>query len=198
MSSKRPISRRRVVRLLGTGVAAALAGCSGGDSGTPATESDSTGTETPGGGDEQHAGERVVEQHLSETTTGWVELEDTSEQIVDSPSSGFLAEHADAFDFEAETVTHRTGANEGTTYDVDTAYITVESTDRGWDAQIGYIDASEWRDGEGFEGNRFRATAFAGGQTEASTLETLFGSDVTGYSDISSSFPPEYATLLDQ
>ena len=199
MSETQTLSRRRLVQALGVAATVPLAGCSGGGSGgTADPDTDSTADGTPSTDDTQHPGEQVVEQHLSETKAGWVELEDTSEQIAGTPSSAFLGEHADAFDFEAETVTHRTGANEGTTYDVDTAYLTVESTERGWYTQLGYIDGSEWREGEGFEGNRFRATAFAGGETEEATLETLFGSDVTAYSDISSSFPSEYASLLDE
>jgi hypothetical protein len=198
VSSNHTLSRRQLVQLLGTGAMVILAGCSEGrDSGAPESTSEPENNETTDG-DEQHTGEQVLEQYLSENRSGWVELEETSEQIAESPSSGFLAEHGDAFDFEAETITHQTGANEGTTYDIDTAYITVESRDKGWYTQIGYLDDSEWRDGKGFEGNRFRATAFAGGETEQSTLETLFESDITEYSDISSSFPSEYATLLDK
>lgn len=201
MSPNSPLTRRRFVQALGATTIPALAGCSGGgDTTDPDQEPDSTGTDTPAGssGDTQHPGENVVEQFLTENGKRWVELEDTSEQVTETPSSSFFAEHAGAFDFQAETVTHETGANEGKTYDVDTAYITLASDDNGWYTQLGYIDASEWREGEGFEGNRFRATAFAGGSTDTSTLETMFADDVTGYSDMSESFPEEFRSLLDQ
>lgn len=197
MSSNRALSRRQFVQGLGVTATLTLAGCSGGTD-TPATDSTETPTNAATSGDRQHSGEKVVEQTLTESGLYWIELEDTSEQITDSLDASFLREHGDAFDFESETITHQTGANEGTTYDVDTAYITVESTERGWYAQIGYIDASKWQDGEGFEGNRFRATAFAGGEAEQSTLETLFADDVTGYSDSSAEFPSQFTSLLDQ
>lgn len=201
MSRNASLTRRRFVQAIGATTTIALAGCSsggGGDTADPETDSAGTNTPSGSGGDTQHPGEDVVEQFLTENGKEWVELEDTSEQFSDSLSSSFFAEHAGAFDFEAETVTHKTGANEGTTYDVDTAYIALAPEDSGWYTQLGYIDASEWQEGKGFEGNRFRATAFAGGKTDQSTLEAMFSEDVTGYSDISESFPEKFRSLLDQ